>query len=180
MITKMKPDKPKFLYHASPNNDIEILDPRAKSFPDDWENREVVFATQSPQYASFFIVPTTDVWASMGTLGTIFYFVCADKKSFMEKDVGGTIYKLPPDSFYHHEGYEWYSTESVKPIDKKYIKSGLDHMIENGVQVYFVDEDTLKKIRASKDHGASMLNSMVSDNEKRNLNVKIFDIRKKK
>ena len=173
-------DKPKFLYHASPNNNIKVLEPRAESLPEDWKNGDAVFATTSPEYASFFIVSTKDVWANMGNIGGVFYFVCADKDRFMKEDVGGTVYKLPSEPFNHHKGFEWYSRKPVKPIGKTHIKSGLDFMIESGVQVYFIDEQTFKKIKNSKDNGAGIMNNIESENEKRGLEVKKLDIHKKR
>lgn len=172
--------KPKILYHASPNNDIEMLEPRAESLPSDWKNGEAVFATTSLEYASFFVVSTKNVWANMGNIGGVFYFGCADKEKFLKEDTGGTLYKLPPETFNHYKGFEWYSREPVKPVEKTFIESGLDYMIEKGVQVYFVDEKISKDIERSKDNGAEIMNNTVSENEKRGLQVKKLDIHKKK
>jgi len=47
-------------------------------------------------------------------------------------------------------------------------------MIENGVQVYFVDGETHRKIRASKDHGLSIYRELESENQKRGVNIKEF------
>ena len=173
-------DKPKFLYHASPNSNIETLEPRADSLPDDWKNGDAVFATTSPEYASFFIVSTKDVWANMGNISGVFYFVCADKERFLKEDVGGTVYKLPSETFNYYKGFEWYSREPVKPVGKTHIKSGLDFMIKSGVQVYFIDERTFKKIKTSKDKGAEIMNRTQSENEKRGLKVRKLDIQKKR
>jgi len=173
-------NKPKFLYHASPKNNLEVLEPRAESLPGDWKDGDAVFATISPEYASFFIVSTKDVWALMGNIGGVFYFVCADKERFLREDDGGTVYKLLSETFIHYKGYEWYSRESVKPVGKTYIKSGLDFMIESGVQVYFLDEKTFEKITISRDNGAGIMNNVESENEKRGLKVKKLDIYKRR
>ena len=173
-------NKPKFLYHASPNNNLEVLEPRAESLPNDWKNGDAVFATTSPEYASFFIVSTKDVWANMGNIGGIFYFVCADKDRFMKEDVGGTVYKLPSESFNHYKGFEWYSRELLKSVGKTHIESGLDFMIESGIQVYFIDKKAFKEIKTSKDNGVKIMNSTQSENEKRGLIVKKLDIHKRR
>ena len=73
-------DKPKFLYHASPNNSIKVLEPRSDSLPGDWKNGDAVFATTSPEYASFFVVSTKDVWAKMGNIGGVFFTLFAQTK----------------------------------------------------------------------------------------------------
>jgi hypothetical protein len=39
-------------------------------------------------------------------------------------------------------------------------------MITHGVQVYFVDKKTYKKIQKASDHGLSIINSLPSENEK--------------
>ena len=44
--------------------------------------------------------------------------------------------------------------------------SGLTAMLIMGVQVYFTDKITYRKIRRSNDPGLSILNDLVSENEK--------------
>lgn len=44
--------------------------------------------------------------------------------------------------------------------------SVLDDVIDNGVQVYFVDEETYKKIEAAKDHGLSIFGELESENQR--------------
>jgi hypothetical protein len=47
-------------------------------------------------------------------------------------------------------------------------------MIENGIQVYFVDEVTLKTIRKADDYGYKILTELISENEKREQNVRLL------
>lgn len=47
-------------------------------------------------------------------------------------------------------------------------------MIENGVQVYFVDKPTFKKIQGAEDHGLSILKTLESENQRRGKNVVEF------
>ena len=166
--------KPEVLYHASPFNDLSELEPRFQSRPKDFNEGPVVFASSSKEYASFFLVPTTDLWTSSGTIGNVFYFLCGDKKKFMSLDHGGTMYTLPIEGFKLYRGFEWYSTEPVKPIKKIKVKSGLETMIKNGVQVYFVSGKKFKMLREGADH-LTILEGVKSENENRGLPVRDFD-----
>jgi len=44
-------------------------------------------------------------------------------------------------------------------------------MIENGVQVYFVDQATFSELKKAPDHGLSILKKLESENQKRGQNV---------
>jgi ssRNA-specific RNase YbeY (16S rRNA maturation enzyme) len=97
----------------------------------------------------------------------------SDEKRFKELDKGGAIYSLSPKNFYldkNKGNTEWTSKEKVKPIKKDVHESGLDAMIENGVYVYFCDEDTLQDLKKDpRDITRTMniLKGLVSENEKR-------------
>lgn len=168
--------KPKILYHASSNRHINIFEPRAESVRDENEG-PVVFATSDKILASIFIVSTDDSWANSGLFSNVHYFVCGDKARFKKLDKGGAIYTLPPDTFENDptKGLgtrEWTSKLPVKPIKKDIYKSGLDAMVEMGVQVYFVDMNTFGQILQSNDHGNAIIRSLVSENKVRNINIK--------
>jgi len=62
---------------------------------------------------------------------------------------------------------EWTSREPVKPLSETEHPSALDAMIENGVQVYFVDKKTFDEIAAADDHGRQLLASLRSENMRR-------------
>lgn len=167
--------KPKYLYHASQNSDIDVLEPRAESVRDPSEG-PVVFATANLLYVTMFLVNSDDSWTVQGKFGGTFYKVISDKNRFLEADKGGTIYTLPNDTFYCdlEKGMgkeEWVSKEAVEPIKKQYYHSGIEAMIDSGVQVYFVDKQTFQKIRQAEDQGLSILQSIQSENQKLNKNV---------
>lgn len=166
--------KPKVLFHSSPCNNILELEPRFEKKPRDWNKGPVVFASSAVEYASFFLVPSDDAWTSSGTIGNVFFFLCGNKKKFMEMDKGGTLYVLPTENFKLYRGYEWYSTKPVKPAKKVRVKSGLEFMIKNKVQVYFVSGKRFKELRNGVDH-ITVLKGVKSENEKRGLPIKVLD-----
>ena len=169
----------KYLYHASNNKNIEILEPRVESVRDPKEG-PVVFASQDKAYVTCFLVPTNDSWVKISRYSSdkhpIIYVVCiSDKKRFKELDKGGAIYYLPSSSFYLDKSkndLEWTSREKVRPVRKELYSSGLDAMIDNGVIVYFCDKPTLLNLKedpSDVDKTMRILNSLVSENEKRGL-----------
>ena len=60
---------------------------------------------------------------------------------------------------------EWISTKSVKPTEKEEYESGLEAMLENRVEVYFVDKDTFKRINESEDYGFEILKTLTPKNK---------------
>lgn len=170
-----KKERPPFLYHASSNRNIEKFEPRAKNIRDPKEGL-VVFATPDLALATTFLVnETNDSWTRIGKLGGVPYMVIRDKKHFMKRDKGGSIYKFSSDSFtYHpHKGMgenEWISKNSVTPLEKTNIESALEAMIENGVQVFFVDKKTFNKISHDDDF-IDIIRGLESENKKRGKNV---------
>ncbi len=171
--------KIKKLYHASSNKEIEILEPKAESIRDPNEG-PVVFASDSKEYATCFLVSTTNEWSRISRYSSskhppIYVMCISDEKRFRKLDKGGAIYHLSPIGFYLDESkgsIEWTSKKSVKPIKKELYDSALDAMIENGVIVYFCDELTLsdlKKDPSDVERGMRILKSLVSENEKRGL-----------
>lgn len=168
------PEKPKFLYHASPRRDIQEFEPRAQSVRDP-EEGPVVFATPSEAYASMFIVRTDDRWSEKGRFNNVYYTVVSDKQRFKEMDKGGSIYTLPSETFSSDKTKnmgmtEWTSRKTVKSIRKTDYESGLEAMLEHGVQVYFVDPETWLRIKDSRDHGFSILLGQQSENQKKGIN----------
>ncbi len=170
--------KPPFLYHASSNREIETLEPRAKSIRDP-EEGPVVFATPDLALATTFLVSeANDSWTQIGKINGVPYMVIRDKKHFMRRDNGGSIYKFKSDGFtsHPHKGMgddEWVSKEPITPIEKTDVQSALEAMIENGVQVFFVDKGTFNKIKHSADWFET-LKTLESENKRRGKNVVEF------
>jgi len=163
--------KPEYLYHGSQNRNITKFEPRAITIRNESDG-EVVFATPDAAYASMFIVPVDDSWAQIAIFGETHCIVISDKERFMKyNDKGGAIYKLPADTFKTDQEIsrsekEWTSKDTVDPRHKTNVKNGLKTMIRHGVQVYFVDKQTLENIKTSEDHGIKILKSIQSENQK--------------
>ncbi len=161
---------PKILYHSSPVNDLVLVEPQKRSYRDPNEG-PVIFATPDPIYATQFLVKTDGSWANGGFFDGVSYFVISDKERFLKADKGGTIYELSPNDFYCNPemnmGWRtWVSKVSVKPLAKHFYASGLEAMLNKGVQVYFVERRVYKDIERSKDHGQKILRGLISENKK--------------
>lgn len=170
-----KLEKPPVLYHASAATDIKEVIPQRKTARRDDEG-PVVFGAKDLAFATMFIVRADDSWTLKGIHGGVYYTVISDEERFRNLDKGGPVYELPNDSFECDRNigmreYEWQSKDPVKPLAEKNYPSGLGAMIENGVQVYFVDKDTLEKIRETKWKNLEILRGLQSENQKLNKNV---------
>jgi len=159
-----KPEKPTVLYHASRNKDIEKFEPRIGKRRDENEGAQI-FATPSKAMAMMFLVDTDDSWTQSGTMDGVPYIIISDKERFTALDTGGTVYSLPSDTFEtdSEKGLcemEYTSEESVVPTDSESVDSALDAMIENGVKVYFVNQETFRQILESSDNGESIVNNL--------------------
>lgn len=167
--------KPPFLYHASANREIKTFEPRAKSVRDP-EEGPVIFATPDLALATTFLVSeANDSWTQIGKIDGTPCMVISDRELFLKCDKGGSIYKFSNDSFTSHPDKgmgddEWTSREAVTPVEKTDVLSALEAMIENGVQVFFVDEITFDKIKHSTDW-FDLLKTLESENQKRGKNV---------
>ena len=169
-----KKAKQKYLYHASAQNNLRTIGPRSETIPRGFEKGPVVFASDDYIAALKFIIPTNDNWTQLGAFNGEHYFICKDESRLNRKDKGGAIYKLSSEGFKQYRGHEWFSKDTVRPIGKKRVESGLEEMIKNSIKVFFVDDETFKKIAKSKDHGMLIMNSLVSENEKRGMKFKKF------
>jgi len=170
-------EKPPFLYHGSPHK-TEELQPRTKPHREKNEGK-LVFATSEIADASMFLCKTSLTGHALVNGEKVAYAIIAeDREEFLKKDKGGHIHVLPSDTFNPspHSGMsnEWVSQEGVKPSKIIEYSSALDAMLEFGVQVYFVDENTYQQIRSSKDFGYSIFQSLQSENQKRGINVREF------
>jgi hypothetical protein len=168
-------EKPSVVYHASNARDIERFEARSEKIRDVAEGPRI-FAAVDKRLASIFMVNTDDSWANSGISNGVPYIVISDRERFISLDQGGAIYTLPSDSFSTdlQKGLgeaEWTSNQPVSPLAKEEHSSALEAMLGYGVQVYFVDPDTYQSIRQAPDHGLSILHSLTSENQKRNLNI---------
>ncbi|MDD3773555.1 MAG: hypothetical protein PHC38_13005 [Weeksellaceae bacterium] len=182
-----KIERPPFLYHASPNRNIKKFKPRAKNIRNQ-EEGPVVFATPDLALATAFLVSgTNDSWTQIGKINGVSYIAISDKEYFTKCDKGGSIYKFSSDSFTCHSDKgmgenEWVSNDPVVPIEKTDVNSALEAMIDNGVQVYFIDKkDFNELVRAETDKEiVEIFKKIQSENQKRRRNVFQFDSEHKK
>jgi hypothetical protein len=161
--------RPAALYHASRSTEIEEFEPRAESVRDK-EEGPMVFASPDKAFATCFLVPTDDSWAKIGRYSEHgkrgpWHVVVSDRERFEALDHGGAIYALPSESFSTDPDKgvgvtEWTSPVAVRPIAKEIIPSGLQAMLEAGVQVYFVDRETFERIKHSDDHGKAIVDGL--------------------
>jgi hypothetical protein len=169
-------EKPPVLYHGSTHKGLEELTPQRKSWRDEKEGPRI-FATQELSLATIFMAPSA---FSSGFFDDIPYAIIPySREDFIAQDKGGHVYVLPSDTFISDPTvglgtYEWTSSENVKPIKVIEYPSVLDAIIENGVQVYFVDESMRASIDNAPDHGLSILRGLESENMRRGVNVKVL------
>ena len=168
--------KPKVLYHASSNRNLEVLEPRAESVRDESEG-PVVFASPDKAGVTKFLVPSNDSWTRKMRFGDVHIHIISDREKYEEADKGGAIYHLSSDTFELDETrsggkQEWTSRKSVKPANKEVYDSGLQAQLDNGVQVFFVDKDAFERIDQSTDHGNEIIRSLESENTRLDNNYK--------
>jgi len=171
-------EKPEVLYHASRASGLKEFVPNKGNYRDEDEGA-VIFSTPDKALASAFLIEGHgDHWIQIGFYGDIPVVVInADRDEFIKNDKGGVMYAFPSDTFDYdpNKGMgdkEWTSPESVKPLSEVQYPSALDAMVENGVQVYFVDKKTFDDINNSDNQGYGILIGLTSENERNNKNVR--------
>lgn len=170
-------EKPPVLYIGTQNAGIKEFTPRRGNYRDKDEG-PVIFSTPDKAMALVFALEGhNDSWTETGYFSGVPYIViCMDRERFMKNDKGGVIYEVPSDSFDYNPNLgmrekEWTSREPVKPISEIAHQSSLDAMVDNGVQVYFVDRKTFAEISKTGDHGLKILSGLVSENVVRGKNI---------
>lgn len=173
-----KKEKPEVLYVAAHTPNLEELKPMEGRSRGGNEGA-IIFSTPDKALASAFLVEGhSDDWMTIGYYSDIpCVVICMDRDEFVTRDTGGVMYEVSSDTFDYNSNLgmgdkEWTSSEPVKPTKETYYQSALDTMIENGVNVYFVDRDTFSKINSADDYGLSILLSRESENHKRNKVIK--------
>lgn len=174
-ITEKDPqrEKPKFFYHGSLSADLEEISPKFRS----------VFATPDKAFASMFLGSRPDdSWSAKGKLGEVYYILIADEDKYRANDKGGVIYKVSSEKFIRPEKgmrTEWIANDPIAPISKEECPSAFNAMIENGVQVYFVDQKTLNDFKKMIKDGPlktfEFLKNLQSENQKLGKGIKSFD-----
>lgn len=169
--------KPFKLFHASQERDLAMILPSSLRKRDEDEG-DIISATPSKAFAAAFLFPYGKDVCLSGCFGDMVYFVYkGTKKEFMNLDKGGVIYEVSSDKFKCDPKFglglqEWVSDKPVAPLKSVVVDSMLEEMIQQYVQVFFVDEETFGLCTSSKDHGRKMLDEMSSENKKRSKNVR--------
>ncbi len=173
-----KKEKPEVLYLAAKTPNISELVPQKGNYRDE-DECAVIFSTPDKALASAFLVEGHgDHWMTIGFYEDIPVVVIkSNKEEFIKKDKGGFMYTVPSETFDFdlNKGMgerEWVSKVPVKPLSEKHFESALDAMIENGVQVYFVDDNTFEAVNNSNNYGYDILIGLASENEMRGLNIR--------
>jgi hypothetical protein len=173
-----KKEKPETLFIGTQAKGIKEFTPGKGKHRDENEGA-VIFSTPDRALASVFMMKDhNDSWTKIGYYRDILVVViCMDRDKYIKKDNGGVIYEVPSEKFDYdpHKGMgekEYTSREPVKPIDETSYPSSLDTMIDNGVQVYFVDEKTFKDIWAAEDYGKEIIYGLTSENKRRGKNIR--------
>ncbi len=156
--------KPKILYHASQNKNLEIIEPRQETFRNKSEG-PVVFASSDKANVTKFLVPSDDSWTKKLRFGKNHIHIISDKERYEKADKGGAIYYLESTLFELDKNKvggknEWTSKIPTKPFNKEVFNSGLEAQLKNGVQVFFVDKETFNLIDKSKDHGKEIIKKL--------------------
>jgi hypothetical protein len=176
-------EKPKVLYHGSNDKKITEFEPRISKGQGEKFGANV-YATHDFATAVVFM-SKPHAWMTTGHFHDnaesdfLYVVIATSKEEFKKMDNGGSVYSLPSGTFERNpealmDIFEWASQVSVKPIDQKNYNSSLDAMIENWVQVYFVNQELFDKIETAPDHGYEILKTLKSENQTQNLNVKIL------
>lgn len=170
---------PELLYHGSAERIDGPLAPMLRhGSADHVHERAAVFATERADLASLFMIPS-DALSSIGFEQDVSYIcIWGTPEEFAAHDSGGWLYVLPGEKFEKiGKWYEWQSFESVTPSDIRRHVSVIDGMIENGAQVYFVNDDpTFDAIVRDKDRRAPLLARLTSENQRQGRNVRLFTV----
>ncbi len=175
-------ERPKTLFIGSHVSGLKEIIPTKGNMRNKNEG-PVIFSTPDKALASIFLINDhNDSWTQIGYYGgTLSAVIRMNREEFLKRDNGGTVYEVPSDTFDFNPSLgmgdkEWTSSVSVKPNSEIKISSVLDEMIENGVQVYFVDSFTFEEIKKAEDHGLSILLGLESENKLRGMNIKALKI----
>ncbi|MFZ1250452.1 MAG: hypothetical protein WAR37_03360 [Candidatus Microsaccharimonas sp.] len=154
-------NKQKFLYHASPDIDIKVFEPR-NEHPRYEGEENLVFATPDKQVAAMFLVPRS-IPAVIGKYGNSHaVFVRSDRHTFELHDKPGAIYTLPSETFRTGSEIgmgesEWISREAVRPVKKTIYNSALEALKDNNIKIYFLDEDMFNKVKLNPSKGLEIV-----------------------
>lgn len=170
-------EKPEKLYHGSSKRITGTLKPVLEHGTLDHEHtKPAVFATARLDIAALFMFPL-EVLHSIGFEQDISYIcIWGTDEDFKPKDMGGFIYVFSSANFEKiGKDYEWQSFKEIMPIEVKEFSSVTGGMLECGVQVYFINDDTIfNRIVKEKNNRLPILRELISENQKQKKNIKFF------
>lgn len=143
------------LYHASPDKNLEIIEPK-KTLSKDVYIGDYVFATSDKKLAVMYLA-TRGNYTYMEPRGNEpFIVICAKPKEYLVHDEGGAIYILSSDTFektpqIELKDFEMVSSVSVKPTKKETYNNSIEAMRRNGITIYFVSQPKFDELIKAKD-----------------------------
>jgi hypothetical protein len=145
-----------YLFHGSPNGEIEILEPRPANDIDrnnEFNNDNAIFATDNLTSSIIFGVVSRDYlpedikrfmwatnWATENGVTEVTAKVHESWKFFIENYGKGYVYVLSTETFKEKSGSQRKSKESVKPIDK--VDVNLNDFYKAGGKLIFMTEES--------------------------------------
>ena len=170
-------EKPEKLYHGSNKRITGALKPILEHGTlDHLHTKAAVFATERLDVAALFMFPIETLHSIGFEQDTAYICMWGTAEDFKLKDTGGFMYILSSESFEKiGKNYEWQSFKEIAPIEIKEFSSVIDGMMECGVQVYFINDDSVfDGIVEHKDNRLPILKELVSENKKQGKNIKDF------
>ncbi len=133
-------EKPLFLYHGTPQKNLESVDPKIKTFHK--KEKELVFASPDRKVAISYLAKGDYSWSAGIYNHEYFIVLPITKQEFKENDSGGAVYIFNSKNFKttnDRKDYEWVSEQKEKPIQKEEFVSALETIESNGIGMYFLD-----------------------------------------
>jgi hypothetical protein len=171
-------ERPKVLYHGSPNKDIEEFEPRGNSHRDE---PPAVYATPEKYLATIYMHKSTGMVGFAGKSLVPYAVLFGPREEVMGLDQGGSLYVFSSDSFEPnpkggHGEREWAAHVPVKPVSKEEFPSIIEEVMKEGMQVYVVDRNMYQPLHEALDEGTfnDILRAAESENQRRGVNVRHF------
>lgn len=168
-------EKPKFLYHGSPNRDIEEFEPRDNPHRDE---PPAVYATPEKYLATIYMHKSAGMVGFTGD-HVPYAILFGTWEEVMRLDHGGSLYVFSSDSFEPnpkggHGKREWASQVPVKPIGQEEFPSIIEEVMKEGMQVYIMDRSMYQSLHEAKDEEGfnAILRATESENQRRGINVR--------
>lgn len=146
----------KFIYHASTNAKLEIIEPQQILHKNGRPIGKFVFASYNITYAAMYLVEKRNYSLMNAKRNKPYIIIRANQKRYLQNDQPGALYTLSDETFVKTpqqglEKSERVSSSSVKVINKKIFSSSIEGMTSMGITIYFVNKQTFKLLLDTKD-----------------------------